>query len=419
VTVVADLLDRIGPVAAPSKGAAEARAWLDRHGLPDRRDEAWRYTPVPAVVEALAETPPSDAGPVPSGAVPAAIAIDRDLVDRRAGRPDGPRLVVVDGRLAAPLSDLDALPAAVRVGPAGGAPGAPPADGFEALGRVVGGGAVAVDVGPGGDRRLHVVHVATGRSGGAHPALSLHVSAGAAFELIETFVGVGAAAVVNAATRVTAEDGATVGLVRVVAEDDESVHVGRTAVALGRGATLLGTSVLVGGRIARHALDVDAAAPGSHVDVAGLAVPRHHDRHDTVVTVDHAGDDVRSGQIFRVIAADRGRGSFSGHVIVRPGTVGTDADQSSRALLLGPDAQADSRPWLEIFADDVRCTHGATVGRLDDDALFYLRSRGIPAAEARRLLVAAFAAEVVDRIGDTGTREWVEARVRARTVGAG
>src|SRR5690606_4895824 len=154
-------------------------------------------------------------------------------------------------------------------------------------------------------------------------------------------------------------------------------------------------SVVADGHIVRSAVDVRFAGDGARADLDGLHLPTGHQQHEHAVTVDHAASHGTSTQRFKGVVAGHGRRAFSGHVIVRPGTVATDASQSNPNLVLRPTAQADTRPWLEIFADDVRCAHGATVGRLDEDALFYLRSRGIPLAEARAMLVAAFAGEVV------------------------
>jgi Fe-S cluster assembly protein SufD len=134
-------------------------------------------------------------------------------------------------------------------------------------------------------------------------------------------------------------------------------------------------------------------------------------RHDTVVSIDHAASRCTSNQRFNGVVNDRGRGSFSGEIIVEPGTTGTDARQSSRNLVLDPNAEADSRPWLRILADDVRCTHGASVGRLDDDALHYLRSRGIPLVAARTMLIDAFLRDVTDSIAHEAVRAQVAALV--------
>jgi Fe-S cluster assembly protein SufD len=171
---------------------------------------------------------------------------------------------------------------------------------------------------------------------------------------------------------------------------------------------------MTGADIARLALDVVLDGREARTTLDGLYVPRHRQRHDHVVTVDHAASACTSRQRFKGIVGGHARGSFGGRIIVRPGTVATDASQSNHNLLLSSTAQADSQPWLEIFADDVRCTHGATVGRLDDDALFYLRSRGVPLAEARAMLIAAFADEVIARIAPESLRERVAATVHAK-----
>jgi Fe-S cluster assembly protein SufD len=151
----------------------------------------------------------------------------------------------------------------------------------------------------------------------------------------------------------------------------------------------------------------------ARADLDGLYLPRGDQRHDYVITVDHRASHCASTQRFTGIIDDHSRGSFSGHVLVRHGTTGTDAYQSNRNLVLAPTAQADTRPWLEILADDVRCTHGATVGRLDDDALLYLRSRGFPLEQSGAILVAAFAAEVIDGITPASLRNPVAATFAA------
>jgi Fe-S cluster assembly protein SufD len=216
--------------------------------------------------------------------------------------------------------------------------------------------------------------------------------------VIETFCGAGVEVVKNASTTIHAGRVARVHHTRVQAEDLASVHVGHTRIDLDDGADVRTVSVMLGADIARHAVDVTLLGPRARAEIDGLAVPSGRQRHDHVVTVDHTASACTSRQRVRAVVDDHARSSFSGHVIVRPGTTATDADQSSRNLLLTPTAEADARPWLEILADDVQCTHGAAVGRLDDDALFYLRSRGIPLAQSRRILIGAFVRDVLDTI---------------------
>jgi Fe-S cluster assembly protein SufD len=169
--------------------------------------------------------------------------------------------------------------------------------------------------------------------------------------------------------------------------------------------------LLTGISVARNAVDVVLRGDRAAVELRGLDLPVGDDRHDTAVTVEHAASHGQSRQLFKAAVDDHARASFSGRVIVAPGTAGTDADQTSRGLLLAPTAQADTRPWLEIFSDDVRCTHGSSVGRLDRDGLFYLRARGVPEAQARSMLVGGFIAEMTDAIELPSLRAVVSAAI--------
>jgi Fe-S cluster assembly protein SufD len=352
-----------------------------------------------------------------------AASIDRAVVDELAGDHGGPRLVVVNGVLAPALSDLDRPPAGLWLGGAEGLrprrkPGAPPpqdepADGFHALNWAAGSDLAAVLAEPGAEFEfpVHVVHLAVPRDevSVTHPRTVVRAGRGSRLEVIETYVSLGGRSISNASTRILAGEGASVTYHRMVAEGAGSVHVGRAGIEQASGSAVTATSVITGGDIVRTALDVRLDGPDANVALHGLYLPTGHERHDTVVTVDHAASRCTSSQRFKGVVDDRARGSFSGHVIVRPGTVGTDATQSNPNLVLAPTAQADTRPWLEIFADQVRCTHGASVGRLDHDAIFYLRSRGISLADSRAMLVEAFAAEVIDAIAPSSLRDWVAA----------
>jgi Fe-S cluster assembly protein SufD len=240
-----------------------------------------------------------------------------------------------------------------------------------------------------------------------HPRTVVVVGAGSRVEIIETFVGLPGPSITNASTRLVAGADSQVTYHRVQDERANSIHVCRVGIDQSDRSTVRATSIMTGGRIARCAIDVHFNGADARADIDGLYLPGGRQRHDNVVTVDHRESRCTSTQRFVGIIDDHGRGSFSGHVLVRPGTAGTDAHQSNRNLVLQPTAQADTRPWLEILADDVRCTHGATVGRLDEEALFYLRSRGIPVDQGRAILVAAFAAEIIDTITPAALRDRV------------
>lgn len=403
---IEDLLERLAPASPRSPRAERARAWLAHHGLPDPNEEAWRYTPLGELGTRLRAAVPAPR----RTAAPGDAALTR-LVEL-AGSHGGPRLCFVNGVIDPSLSDGPgaSLTAGLWLGGAEdlrrrAGSTEEPADGFVALNWAAGSDVAAVFVEPGAthDVPVHVVHVAVGDQDPTvqHPRTVLRAGPGSRVHLIESFVGRPGPTFTNASTRLVVGKGAEVVHHRLQAEAPGAVHVGRTGVTLAESATVRATSIMTGADIARHALDVRFDGPDAHAALEGLYVPTGDQRHDSVVTVDHAASGGTSTQRFRGIVDGRARGSFSGHVVVRPGTVGNEADQSNRNLVLAPSAQADTRPWLEIFADDVRCTHGATVGRLDEDALFYLRSRGIPLSEGRAMLVAAFAAEIIDTLPAT------------------
>jgi Fe-S cluster assembly protein SufD len=392
---------------------------------PSTRDEAWRYTPVDAIVTLMT------AGTSADGAAPRP-AITRVDVDRLAGDHGGPRLVFVNGCYEPQLSADDGSPPGVSCQVIHGPErqGAPVAgdvtDGFLARNRAEARDAAVIVVATGAsvDEPLHLVHVsaAPGTASApsvAHPRASIEVGDRSSVTIIETYCTLGdGPAVTNASTTVRIGAGATVDHYRIEDEGGATAHVGHTGIHQEAGSELRVTAVTVGGDIARNAIAVQLAGPGARIDLAGLNVTGGRQRHDTVVTVDHTAPRCTSRQRVRGVVDDRGKGSFSGEIIVQPGADGSDADQSNRNLVLSADAEADTRPWLRILTDDVACTHGATIGRLDDDALFYLRSRGVPLPRARAMLVEAFVDDITDAITPPTLRQHVGALVRRRHAAA-
>lgn len=414
------LVERLSVPGPIGETAERARAWLGANGFPRSRDEAWRYTPVEDILSVLETAVP---GPFP------VTAVDRSRIDDLAGDHGGRRVVFVNGVHAPDLSDARLLPAGFYLGGLAGAPaaaaliaspGEDPLDGFEALNRLAGRDAAVVVVPRGArlDLPLHVVHLAVPGGGTtvSEPRTVVYAADNSSLSVIETYTGLPGRSVTNASTTVHAGSGAHVTYHRIQAEAPDALHLGRLAIAQAPWSDVRAVSVMTGGAVARLSLNVLLAGSDARVALDGLYLPRGRQRHDHVVTVDHAASGGVSTQRFKGIVDGHGRGSFTGRIIVRPGTVATDARQTNDSLLLRPTAQADTRPWLEIFADDVRCAHGATVGRLDDDALFYLRSRGVPFSEARSMLVAAFADEITSGITPASLRRRVMAAARA--VGA-
>ena len=405
----AAVIDRLVPTTRCSPRAGRGLAWLDDHGFPTSRDEAWRYTPVDEIMAALA-------GALPAS--PTSPPLHRAQVDTLAGAHQGHRLVFVNGVYDRHTSDdgphvaglwlRNRSSSEARTDPTDPI-GEVPVDGFDALNWSAGVDVAAVfadaDIVEG--EPIHVVHVASPGGGVTvnHPRTLIIARPGSRLHVIESFVGLPGASITNASTRIIAGESSSIRYQRIQQEQPDAIHIGRTSIDQAADSTVRATSVMTGARIARSAFGVALNGPGAAAELEGLYLPSAHQRHDNVITVDHRASACTSSQRFNGIIDGHGRGSFSGHVIVRPATTGTNASQTNRNLVLTPSARADTRPWLEIFSDDVRCTHGATVGHLDDASLFYLRSRGIPLDEARAMLVAAFAGEIIDGISPVWLRD--------------
>jgi Fe-S cluster assembly protein SufD len=169
-------------------------------------------------------------------------------------------------------------------------------------------------------------------------------------------------------------------------------------VQLDRASTFASRAITLGGRIARNDIVARLNGEGAECTLNGLYIGTGESLVDTHTTIDHAKAHCPSHELYKGILAGHSRAVFNGKIIVRPDAQKTDAKQTNKALLLSDGAQVNTKPQLEIFADDVRCTHGAAIGQLDDDALFYLRARGIAESDARHLLIEAFAREVIDGI---------------------
>ena len=391
--------------------ADHARQWLDEHGFPGAHDEAWLHTPVAEITRDLADadpaTTPSVSGPT---------------IDELAGRHGQTRIVIVNGTHVPALSDPDQPPPGLWYGSSTSltegvidyltTPIHDPVDGFDALNRSAASDVVVVQIEPGAriDRPIHIVHVSVPEENrtASHPRVIVEAGADSTFHLVESYVGLPGGAITNASTTIRLDDRAEATHHRIQHEASDATHIGRLRFEQHGSSSARSTSVTRGAVTSRLDIDITFIGEGAHCDLDGLYLPTDEQRHDTVITVDHAASHCTSTQHFKGLVGGHGRGSFLGHVIVRPGTVGTTAHQTNRNLLLAPTAQINSRPWLEIFADDVRCDHGSATGRLDDDALFYLRSRGIPQAQARSMLVEAFAREITDQITPLSLRTQVE-----------
>ncbi|MFP2931236.1 Fe-S cluster assembly protein SufD, partial [Pyxidicoccus sp. 3LG] len=236
--------------------------------------------------------------------------------------------------------------------------------------------------------------------------------------LVETYAGAGTgASFTNAVTEVTLEDNASLHHYKLQAEADSAVHVAGLHARQGRDSRFASHAFSFGGVLARNEVHSAFAGEGGDATLNGLYVGRGSQHLDNRTALDHAVPRCTSRELYKGVLDDRSRGTFHGLIRVRPDAQRTDSRQQNRNLLLSESAQADARPQLEILADDVKCAHGAAVGRLDAQALFYLRSRGIPRAEAEWLLTFAFAREVVEAVPQAAVRARVEGLLARKLPG--
>ncbi len=413
-----------GGGAAPAwlrETRAAAIARFGELGFPTTRQEEWRFTNVTPLVETPFVLAPAS-GSMGAPASPGAAT----------------RLVFVNGRLDAERSALAGLPAGVRVGSLAAALLGEEASlverhlarhadftqsAFTALNTAFIRDGAFVHV-PRGLVLQEPVHLIFGSAPGSAPAVAhtrvlLIVDEGAQATVVEHYLGDDATYWTNQVTEAVVGDRARLELIRLQQEGAGAYHVARLHTTQGRDSEVRIHPLAFGGALARHDITNVLDGPGAELLLNGLYLlgGRQHADHHTVI--DHARPDCRSHEYFNGVLGDSARGVFNGRIIVRPGAQRTDSKQTNHNLVLSEEARADSQPQLEIYADDVKCTHGATLGPLDPKELFYLQSRGIAPAEARALLVYGFGAEILGRLQHAGMRERLETMLRERLATRG
>ena len=397
----------------------EAIARVADLGLPTSRYEAWSHTN-PAPLTHTFFAPVAEPGPLTAAEV-------RPLL---AGGVDGPVLVFVDGCFAPDLSRAGDLPGGVQVRSLGelgageweelddlGAHTLDLDESFAALSTafVRDGAFISVPAGVAVEAPIQVLHAASGQ-GLTTPRTLVATGAGSRVTLIETFAGTGGGDGRLAApvTEISVGPGAAVEYGRVHLHGPAACHAGTLHVKEAAEARFTAHTLCLSGRAVRE--DVTTLLDGEGIDstLNGLFLPRARELVDNYTTIEHAAPNCSSHELYKGILGGRAQGVFRGKIHVHQAAQKTDAFQSNQNLLLSDDAQVTSKPQLEIYADDVRCSHGSTTGQLDAGALFYLRSRGVGLAEARRVLTRAFAGELVERVTHEGLRAHVEALVSRR-----
>jgi Fe-S cluster assembly protein SufD len=388
---------------------------LEGIGLPTKRDEAWRYAPHRQLAT-LTFGPPSGA--------PDDLPVD---LDDRLPALDGPRIVIVNGvvdpdrsHLAASrehdhLSEVEVF-TRTNDGGAQGEPEVDVVDAYTALNLAYGTGGAVIDIAAGASPAapIHVIDVAVPGevANTSCTRVVIRLGAGSSATVVESRIGVGDRfGGSNVRTTVDVGDDATLEYIVVQDLPVEQVHLSRTEIAQGARSTVRVRSFNLGASYGRLAYDVDLLGAGAVIDLSGLFFGVGDQILDQQIRVVHVAPDCTSRQTFRGVLDDASTGVFNGGVDVCPGADGTDAEQSNDNLLLSNRAEVNTQPRLEILADEVACKHGATVGQLDDTALYYLRSRGINADEARRLLINGFADQIVDDVSVEAVRHWITHRL--------
>ncbi len=264
---------------------------------------------------------------------------------------------------------------------------------------------------------VHLLFIATQKGAASYPRCLLVAESGSAVTVVEDYVALQAETyLTNTVTEIALGDRAHVDHIRVQRDSGQAFHIANCAVSLASASRYRSVSVALGARISRYDLNVLHAAEGAECTIDGLALIGERQLADTHSCIDHAKPNGVSRQLHKCIAGGAAHAVFNGKIIVRPDAQRTNSSQSSRNLLLTAKAHVDTKPQLEIFADDVKCAHGATVGQLDSEALFYLTSRGLSNAAARNLLTYAFGAEIIDRIPVASLKLWLERAVLEQTA---
>ena len=419
--------ERLGRGAPPAIADLRERGFarFSALGFPTTRLEQWRFTNV-APIAARAFVPGE-----PVEVAPAALAPYE--LDGAAGG----RIVFVNGRFAAGLSDAGSLPAGVEAGSLAAALRTDPETVTPHLGRLAGfeqraftalntalvqdGAVVRIADGAVVERPLHLLFLTAAADGRmSHPRVLVVAGENSQARIVESYAAAGDAPYfTNAVTEVAAGDGAAVDHYKLVRESLDAYHVASMHVRLGRSAAFSSHAVTLGGALVRNDVEAELAGEGGDCTLNGLYLAGGRRLVDNHTTIRHAMPHCTSHELYKGILDGQAHAVFNGRIVVAIDAQKTDARQTNKALLLSEDARINTKPELEIFADDVKCTHGATVGQLDDDALFYLRARGLGRDQARSMLIHAFASDLLGRIAIEPLRAQLDALLWRRLPGAG
>ncbi len=400
------------PWVAKARQAAFERFMA--HGLPTRREEEWKYTDVAAIGK-RSSLAPDNIPPDPSS--------EAALFAWTLAQENVHLLVFVNGHYSNELSAPGELPTGVRL-----ASLADLLDGtadlpetlfdqphehtiFAALNNAFATDGMVLDLAPGAvlEKPVYLLFIASGHGTAIYPRNLVSAAKGARATVIEHYFGMlDAHNLTDAVTQIDLAAGAELRHCKLVQEGSAAFHIGGIHAEQAVGSRFVSHSFVLGSRLTRNDITSQLNEPDCHCTLDGLYLldgKQHVDHH---TRIDHLAPSGTSREYYRGILDGESHGVFNGKVIVHPHAIKTDAHQSNRNLLLSRQAEVDTKPQLEIFADDVKCTHGATVGQLDDESMFYLRSRGVDAESARSLLIYGFANDIIGRIEIPDMRARIE-----------
>ena len=394
------------------RGAALERA--NALSVPTTRDEEWRFTDLTQLTRQQLKR----------AAAPGTVA--KEALDACVIPEAGARLVFVDGfhveALSAGAPVVMPLAQALKTHGAAIEPHLTRLAAFEQnvftalnTAHLRDGAVVIVPAGAACEQPIHILHFATQPGTVSYPRCIVVAGRGSRCTVIEEYVGITEDAYfANAVAEIAVGESAQLRHIKLQRESGRGFHIATCGVEVAKGASYTSQTVSLGARLSRYELNV-RLEEGAASDIDGLALISGRQLADTHTLIDHAQPNGRSAQLHKTIVDGAAHAVFNGKIYVRPGAQLTDSAQQSRNLLLSDKATVDTKPQLEIFADDVKCAHGATVGQLDSEQLFYLRSRGLPDRAARNLLTYAFGAAVIERIPVRSVVQRLERAVMAQT----
>jgi len=398
-----ELAAQFAALASPEAQRVEAFAAFAKQGLPTRRNEAWHYTDLRSIMGSAA----------PPAAAPDAARIEaaRRLLAARK-RVGDIRFVIVDGRFSPELSDRAprgvGTSDAVERSSAALDPVIALNDAFAPPGL-----SLTIEERVQLAERIEIVHYAGSRAPqSVYSKLGVTLRAGTRARVFETFIGADAACQRNALTEIAIGAGGACAFTSLI-DDDAGQHLETQLVRLEAGAEFNAFALVAGGALVRRQIFAALRGRDGRIALGGLSLINRNRHADTTLVVEHAAPHGQSREYFKHIVADSATGVYQGKVIVQPHAQKTDGGMKSQAILLSPGATMDNKPELEIFADDVVCGHGATVGALDPEQIFYALARGIPRGQAEAMLLEAFGADAIGRVDDAEVAEALVERMRA------